>query len=503
MSDKLQQNPNPMQDHENCPGERTVQPAFSSPETAPEGTVKERSGAAGNAVFDETVPERVQSAVHAEAPALAADDSETAALTAAVSEKTDDISAILAEVEAKRLAANAQSSDDVPQGDTPKQESVSKQAASSESSSVTSRAKDTVSPPKKKNGKKKKRKKKKRKYTYAQGMRDLFPKRGDSAFDVVRKIIFLAALIAFAVCLYLIADYYIDRWQAKKLYESMQEELSSHHNTQSSQEPVIQTTPQGEVYEYLEYNHIADIFLERNSDLVGYITIDGTNISYPVVQRKSTDPNINTNDYYLYRAFDLSNSKSGCIFMDFRCHFDEVVGNRRITDNSEHLLIYGHNMNNKSMFGSLKYYYQDHSYYSKHPIITLDSLYKTYYYKIFAVLIVDGADTTSEYAFDCWNTFDFDDETEFYEFVNNAKKRTIVTNDVDVTYGDQLLTLYTCNGTLEDAKLIVMARLVRDGEDPYEGTSNGQINNNTLWPKAYYDYGNYKAYDPELFVPYG
>ncbi len=497
MSDKQQQTPNPMQDQENCPDVRAEQPVFSPPPHQ-----AEESGAEGNSVSDEVIDEVLQSTVHAEAADSALSDTETQAPPAAVSEKTDDIDAILAEVDAMRHTPDAEQDADVPQGDSPEQETGSEQAASEASQPETPKAEE-VSPPKKKSGKKKKRKKKKRKrYTIAQGMRDLFPVRGDSAFDVIRKIIFLVALIAFAVCLYLIADYYIELYLNKRLHQGMQDEMQQYHSNQSSSAPIIETTPQGEVYEYLEHNYIADMFLERNSDLVGYVTIEGTQVSYPIVQRKSTDPNVNTNDYYLYRAFDLSDNRAGCIFMDFRCHFDEVVGNRRVVDNSTNLLVYGHNMNNQSMFGSLKNYYTDYSYYSKHPIITLDSLYKTYYYKIFSVFIVDGDDVTSEYAFDCWNTFDFKDEEEFLAYVNNAKKRNMMKNEVDVTYGDQLLTLYTCNGMLENAKLIVMARLMREGEDPTDGTQFSEPNSNVLWPQAFYEYGKYSHFDPELFVPY-
>lgn len=497
MSDKLQQNLNPMQDHENCPDTGAERPVFSSlPQSA------EESGAEDKTNSDDAIGEPLPSAVRAEAADPTLENSENVETTVAVSEKTDDIDAILAEVDAMRHTLDAQQGDNVPQGDSPEQETGSKQATSDASAPEIPKT-EAVTPPKKKSGKKKKRKKKKRKrYTIAQGLRDLFPVRGDSAFDVIRKIIFLVALIAFAVCLYLIADYYTELYLNKRLHEGMQGEVAEYHSSQSSSSTILETTPQGEVYEYLEYNYIADMYLDRNADLVGYITIEGTPVSYPVVQRKSTDPNINTNDYYLYRAFDLSENRAGCIFMDYRCHFDEVVGNRRTVDNSTNLLVYGHNMKNESMFGSLKKYYNNYSYYSQHPIITLDSLYKTYYYKIFAIFIVDGDDTTSEYAFDCWNTFEFDNEEEFLAYVNNAKKRNMMKNEVDVTYGDQLLTLYTCNGKLENAKLIIMARLMRDGEDATDGTQFSEPNSNVLWPKAFYQYGNYSEFDPELFVPY-
>ena len=70
-------------------------------------------------------------------------------------------------------------------------------------------------------------------------------------------------------------------------------------------------------------------------------------------------------------------------------------------------------------------------------------------------------------------------------------------------YGDPILSLYTCNGLVKDAKLILMCRQVRAGEDLYEGTKNATLNDNVLYPTAYYDAGNPENYDPSKFVPYG
>lgn len=506
MSDKLHQNPNFTQDHENCSVDGTVRPVFGSPSSEEETLLAtEESGTVTEIVSDNEAEKAALPAVHAETPAVPASEDAAVALAYAVSKSTDDITAILAEVDAMR-AAKGKNREDAPAADSVSKAPVmsddsADDAVHADGKAFASEAISGSVSPQIKGNRKKKRKKRKRFSFVDDVLRGIFPWKGDRPAEIIRKIIFLTALIAFGICLYLIGYDLYDRYMANALYDDMQSQYQP-ITTQPYQEPVMDVTPEGEVYEYLEYNQVADMFLGMNSDLVGYITIEGTKISYPVVQRKSTDPNINTNDYYLYRAFDLSKRDSGCIFMDFRCHFDEVVDHRRIVENSEHLLIYGHNMNTGHMFGTLKNYYRDYSYYSKHPIIQLDSLYKTYKYKIFAVFIVDGADTTSEYAFDCWNTFDFKDEAHFYEFVNQAKKRTLMTNDVDVKYGDQLLSLYTCNGLLDEAKLIVMARMVRDGEDLYEGTTNGQPNNNVLWPKAYYDYHS-NTYDPELFVPYG
>ena len=177
----------------------------------------------------------------------------------------------------------------------------------------------------------------------------------------------------------------------------------------------------------------------------------------------------------------------------------------RVEPDTDNLIIYGHNMGDDSMFGCLKYYERNYDYYGQHPIIELNSNYMRYKYKIFAFFIVDSEDK-SDTAFDCWNKLNFNTEEEFYDFVNEAKKRTIRLNDVDVKYGDSLITLSTCNTLLGDrGRLIILARRVRDGEDELAGTQNSKENPNIKWPTLYYDFkSSAKKYDPNAeFVPYG
>ena len=350
---------------------------------------------------------------------------------------------------------------------------------------------------------KKKKKSKRKPFSFVDVLKYIFPWRGDSWLEAVRKLVFVAAMSVFSVCLYLIGSYYIGLYKDRVAYDSLRELYEdARRNRHAGEESSVPISGEDATVEYLEYNEVAEQFLGKNSDVVGYVTIENTPVSYPVVQRKSTDPNFNTNDYYLSRDFFQNESKSGSIFMDYRCVFDDVFDHLRVAPNSENLLIYGHNMRNETMFGSLRSYVRDYSYYSKHPIVQLSSLYKTYTYKIFAVFIVDGEDYTSPYAFNCWNTLNFNGESDFYDYINNAKKRNIISNDVDVTYGDQLLTLYTCNTLIDSGKLILMCREVRPGEDPLEGTENGHLNDNILYPKAYYR--NHKeTFDPSKFVPYG
>lgn len=366
----------------------------------------------------------------------------------------------------------------------------------------------TKAPKKKKKKKSSKSSKRKKKHNpIVNSFLGMLPSRKDKPLEITRKIAFLVSIVVIAGCIYAILNYFIGLFIAREKYDAIKDEVSPFIDSVLNDDDTVPEVP---VYEeYLDMNDIGRSLYPNNPDTVGYIIIEGTKVCYPVVQRKSADINVNTNDYYLYTAFDGSHSNSGCIFMDYRCHFDEVVNHRRIVKNSDNLLIYGHNMKNESMFGCLRNYWkilssnpERSSYYSEHPIIILNSLYKTYRYKIFAVLLVDGGDMTSANAFDCWNTFDFENEDAFYQFVNNAKRRNIVNNQVDVAYGDQLLTLYTCStGTFPNAKLIVMARQLRPNEDPLEGTQNAYLNDNILWPTVYNKYHK-DTYDESKFVPY-
>lgn len=441
------------------------------------------------------------------------------------SHKRDDISAILDEVEAKRHATevarpNVEYSSgrtEASAGRRVRREAVTTAPAERPKAAVrhtdrprpethTVTREEVVSEAaprqRKENGKKKRNQ-----YTFKEILQFFVPWKGDSVFESMRKIVFSLALIVVGVCTYLIGSYYIDLYKAKKSYQEIQARIdAAKANRHFSNDSYVEDPQTGEMIEWLELNEYGKMLLPINPDVVGYVNIEGTEVSYPVVQKqKLSDPNMNPNDYYLNRTFKQEQSKSGCIFMDFRNHFDEVVDHRRICDNSGNVFIYGHNMNNRTMFGSLRDYINNPSFYRAHPIVNYYSLYKEYQFKIFAIFVVDGEDYTSEYAFDCWNTLDFPDEASFYDYVNEAKKRTMINTDVDVRYGDQLLSLYTCNGLVPNAKLILMCREVRadEGEDPKEGTENATLNDNVLYPKAYYKGGRPVNYDPKKFVPYG
>ncbi len=351
---------------------------------------------------------------------------------------------------------------------------------------VEQRPVDAAVPPvNKEHGKKKKKKK-----TFGQKVRGLFPEKKDSILERIRKIIFLGSLVAIVVCGYLVSDYYIDLWKSSRVTKELQEI----HDIYNKKDFDMEKTVDGKKY-YTMMDSMRKL-LDMNKDCAAFISIPGTPVNNPVVKGKD-------NDEYLHKNFYGQESRAGTLFMDWRNKFDIVEDHRLKIENSGNIVIYGHNMNDESMFGCLKYYERNPDYYSEHPLINVDSLYEHYTYKIFAFFIVD-ADDKSETKFDCWNKLDFENEDEFYEFANEAKKRSLQITNVDVKYGDPIITLSTCQYLLGDrSRLIVMARQVRDGEDPYEGTTSVP-NTNIKYPSLYYSSRPNEKYDPDApFEPYG
>lgn len=346
--------------------------------------------------------------------------------------------------------------------------------------------------PKKKSAKKKKK-------TFAQKIRGLFPEKGDGALESARKIVFLISIVAIFVCGYMVGDYYIDLWRNGM----RNNEITDIHDiyNEPKKEDKIVIDENGVPQKYYEMRTSARKLLDMNPDYIGFLTlptIDGEDVfSLAVVQ---ADDNFE----YLDKSFTGGESRAGTLFIDYRNHFDEVGEDHHLAvENSDNIVVYGHNMGDDSMFGALKYYYRNYDYYDKHPILYFESRYESYTYKIFSTFILDAEDKTDT-KFDCWNKLDFDSEEDFYNFVNEAKKRTFRTNNVDVKYGDELLTLSTCNTLLGDnGRLIVMARKVRPDEDIYEGTES-QANPNIKFPTMYYQIRTNEHYDPNAeFVPYG
>ncbi len=206
--------------------------------------------------------------------------------------------------------------------------------------------------------------------------------------------------------------------------------------------------------------------LSKNPDTVGYISVPGTDVDNPIVQTVD-------NDYYLHTSFEGQSHRAGTVYLDYRSYFDWEE-----EKHSENLVLYGHNMADNTMFGSLRRYRQDLDFYKEAPIIKLSSNYAEYDYVIFGLVITAGsaappnedlyADPITWEGFPYWNMQELDDAKHFNYYVDTIEKMNMIENNVDVELGDDILTLSTCYSDEDNSRFLVVARRLREGETEQE-----------------------------------
>ena len=183
--------------------------------------------------------------------------------------------------------------------------------------------------------------------------------------------------------------------------------------------------------------------LKTNSKIIGWITIDDTNIDYPVAQ--TTD-----NEYYLNHDLNQKEDRNGTIFLDTNCD---------IIKPSTNLILYGHHMQSGNMFGNLGKY-EDEKYYEKHKYITFDTLYEHGTYEVMYVFRSHVYSET-EIAFKYYQFIDANGEVEFDSYMQEMADMSFYDTGVTATYGDRLLTLSTCDYQEKDGRFVVVAKKIK------------------------------------------
>lgn len=185
---------------------------------------------------------------------------------------------------------------------------------------------------------------------------------------------------------------------------------------------------------------------QQNRDVVGWLFIEDV-LDEPVLQRD--------NAYYLTHDASGQKNVTGALFLDESC-------NLRIP--TPHLVIHGHNMKEGAMFGSLKKYkLKDAAFYKEHPFLTFNTLYEEAEYVIYAVAEVSVEPKDADYL-PFWAYGVFTTRSQWDAYVGKIRELSRYRTQVDVQPGDRLLTLATCSGTDDSRRLLVAARLIREGE---------------------------------------
>lgn len=183
---------------------------------------------------------------------------------------------------------------------------------------------------------------------------------------------------------------------------------------------------------------------KENEDIVGWIEINDTNIDYPVLQ--TTD-----NDFYMKHNYKKESSKDGSIFLDKSYNWDIPSSN---------LLLYGHNNKNGTMFQDLMNY-KEEDFYNNHKTIRFTTLNEDSTYEVMSVFYSRVYYKSEQNVFRYYYFVNSENETDYNDFVENCKKSSIYDTGVTANYGDQLLTLSTCEYSQEDGRFVVVCKKVK------------------------------------------
>ena len=298
-------------------------------------------------------------------------------------------------------------------------------------------------------------------------LKSFLPWEGDSKKEIIRKTLLIISILAMLISGgYLIKNFVVEP------------SIVSHRISEQ-----VQLLESGEVYSdwkevQNKYDSIdfpdkmqlkyADLYA-KNADFAGWLKVPGANVDMAVVKSKD-------NKDYLTKDYHNNYTRNGTLFVDCR---NEML-------NLDHnTVIYGHNINSGILFGRLKNY-RSLDTFKNHPIIEYNTLFADHKWKICSVMITNAKPSDDNgYVFEYYNT-DIS-ETQVERFGKEIKERSLYETGVDILPGDKLLTLSTCIYDFDDARLVVVARMVREGESETVDTSKAHMNDSPRYPQAWYD----------------
>ena len=205
---------------------------------------------------------------------------------------------------------------------------------------------------------------------------------------------------------------------------------------ETSENAAVQTELSAEEKAAREYNALH----EKNPDFWGWIKIDDTALSYPVMHTPENP------EYYLRRDFEGAYSLRGVPFLDGRCY-----------DGCGNYIIYGHYMKDGTMFGSLQAYAKP-AYCEEHPTITLNTANGCEVYTVMSAFYSQVYNQEDTGASRYYQYADLSNEADFAAYVEQVKKAALYDTGVNAQYGEQLLTLSTCSYHTDDGRFVVVAK---------------------------------------------
>lgn len=318
--------------------------------------------------------------------------------------------------------------------------------------------------------------------------------------EIIRRIVLAVAIVAIIVS----AAMLLNEWRLSRENKDFEDEISNliidvEPTTEPATEPKNPSANEGTTKpketttapltpaqqwdqirrEYPNVIFPADLQLKyaklyaENQDFVGYLSADGVNLNLPIVQ---TD----NDEEYMKKNFYGKSTKYGCPFVT---HLNNI---RELDMNT---VIFGHHMNDGTVFGALDKYKSIEGF-KKAPVITFNTLNKDYKWKIIAAFVTNAYEEQDNgYIFRYYFT-SLSTQERYAAFLNELSQRSLYDTGVDVLPTDKILTLSTCSHEFTEARFVVVARLVRNGETAEVDVSKATVNPNPRYPQAYYDKKN-------------
>ena len=313
--------------------------------------------------------------------------------------------------------------------------------------------------------------------------RTFIPWKGDSAKEVVRKLIMNLSAILVLVCFGYFINNYIQHQDELQKQEEIKNNIPEVETVDDLEAKWAEKKAMYPDVDFPEGMNIkwADLYA-KNTDLIGWIKIDNTNIDSAVMHTPS-DRDKDTEDFYLRRNFYKKEDKYGTPYLDK--HNSGKTLDRNNT-------IYGHNMMDGLSFAQLEKYYTIEGF-KQSPIIKYSTIYEDYYFIVYAAFITNGYPSgDNNYLFN-YNFSHFPSVANYEKFIEAIDERKLYDTGVDINKDDKLITLSTCSYEIKKTdmgRLAVVGRLVRPGESLSVDTSKAVVNDNTRYPQIWYDEHN-------------
>ena len=294
------------------------------------------------------------------------------------------------------------------------------------------------------------------------------PKRRGGALRVIRNIVVTLAALAIVACIAVLGyNYAQTRLNARQFDQAatlLAEGKSAKDLTAVQKKYPDVTFP-------ADLNPAFGELYALNQDLVGWVSVPGTALSYPVVQ---TD----NDTFYQNHNFKKAASPYGTPFLSSKNDASELDLNN---------VLYGKNAEKAPrVFGELEAY-RNAEFFKKNPVIRYDTLNESYQFKVYGVFLTNSApEQDNGYVFD-YTVPNLGTVESFAGYVDQINQRRLYDTGVDMLSSDKVLTLSTSVDDFEGARLVVVARLVRDGEGKGIDETLVKKNKSPRYPQAWYD----------------